>query len=95
MAENDVIGSVDLGCIQGFQRYLICEIWTNGYKDMSKNAFLLNIAPPKGQRSPKFWDLLDKGSCVCVRSLTSKDETVAEIWPHFLFGVVAAKFDRL
>ena len=47
----------ELVFMQGFQRYLICEVWTNGYKDMSKNAFLLNIAPPKGQRSPKLCGL--------------------------------------
>ena len=62
IAQNYVIGFVDLGYIQGFQRYLICEIWTNGSKNMSKNAFLLLIAPPKGQRLPRLLGFLEKWS---------------------------------
>ena len=92
---NDVIGCLELAYIQGFQRYLFCEIWINGYKDMSKNAFMLNIAPPKGQRSLKFMRLFMMVSWVGVISLMSKDQTVAEIWPHVLFGDVATKFDWL
>ena len=92
---NDVIVLVDLVYLQGFQRYLIYEIWTNGYKDMIKNAFMLNIAPPKGQRSPKWMGLFMMVSSVCVISLMSKDHPVAEIWLHVLFGVIDAKFDWL
>ena len=38
LAQNDVIGCVELVLIQGFQRYLICEIWANGSKVIMLNA---------------------------------------------------------
>ena len=38
MAQNDVIGCVELGLVQGIQWYLVCEYWMNGSKVINFNA---------------------------------------------------------
>ena len=38
MAQNDVIGCVELGSTQGFQRYLVCENRMNGSNVTNMNA---------------------------------------------------------
>jgi len=52
-------------------------------------SFLLLIAPPLGQSAPEFLGLLKTRTRVCVGSLRSKPQMVAEIWPHVLVSMSA------
>ena len=64
-------------------------------RDISKNMFLLIIAPPRGQTSQNFLCLPRTRTRVYIPSLVFIRIRVSEIQPHFLFGRFPVKFDWL